>query len=391
TAIREQLNRILVSRLFAHSKRYPTFLQYVVEQTLAGHGAELKERTIGIEVFERDPDYDSSADPVVRVTAGEIRKRLAQYYSEAGHGEQLRIELTPGSYVPVFQVPIENPSTIQNVSPESLLPVPLFATQEVLPQTEVQTETPRPAAYRIGLKWLWVAPALGVLLLAWLSYRAVQTPHFPAFEGFWSQVINANGPVQICYGAYVEQNPANPGLPLAMDALGSTDLIVSVLEQRGKTYSNTIRMIGPEVADFTKFRHGPVIYFGPLSPVKELNDSWRFRFLDDTTPRWIADTSSSKKLWRVEEGVPPADISEGYSIATRLMDRTLNRPVIVVVGFSRAGVSGGVEFLTTPEYLEPVLKSAPKEWQEMNLQLIIETRVHGKRGTPKVVASHFWK
>src|SRR6201996_2260252 len=102
-AIREQLERLLAHPLFANSKRYPALLGYVVEQTLLGNASELKERSIGIEVFGRSPSYDANADPVVRITAGEVRKRLSQYYYDSSHAGELVIELPIGSYVPVFR------------------------------------------------------------------------------------------------------------------------------------------------------------------------------------------------------------------------------------------------------------------------------------------------
>ena len=78
--IREQLNRLLAHTLFSQSKRYPVLLSYIVEQTLLGNAAYLKERTIGVEAFGRAPEYDVNLDPVVRTSAAEVRKRLVQYY-----------------------------------------------------------------------------------------------------------------------------------------------------------------------------------------------------------------------------------------------------------------------------------------------------------------------
>src|SRR5437867_6516627 len=78
---------------------------------LDGEGERIKERTIGIEVFGRDPDYDTNLDPIVRMTAGEIRKRLAQYYVEADHERELRIELPSGSYVPEFHLTVSKTHT----------------------------------------------------------------------------------------------------------------------------------------------------------------------------------------------------------------------------------------------------------------------------------------
>ena len=91
TLIQPQLERILANPLFKNSKRYPNLLRYVVERTLDGHPGELKERTLGIEVFGREPDYDTNLDPVVRTTAAEIRKRLAQYYQEPNHETEPRM------------------------------------------------------------------------------------------------------------------------------------------------------------------------------------------------------------------------------------------------------------------------------------------------------------
>src|SRR5512134_476872 len=83
-AVREHLERILVSSVFRNSRRYASVLRYVVERTLDGSADSLKERTIGIEVFGRAPDYDTTTDHAVRSAVAEIRKRLAQYYLDEG-------------------------------------------------------------------------------------------------------------------------------------------------------------------------------------------------------------------------------------------------------------------------------------------------------------------
>jgi len=96
--VRSQLEKIVSDGRFAASKRYPYLLRYVVEQTLAESEDNLKERTLGVEVFHRPPDYDTNLDPVVRLCAVEVRKRLVQYYQSPAHAGELRIELNPGSY-----------------------------------------------------------------------------------------------------------------------------------------------------------------------------------------------------------------------------------------------------------------------------------------------------
>src|SRR5579863_486730 len=101
--VREQLNRLLAHSLFTNSKRYPVLLAYAVEQALLGNASDLKERTIGVEAFGREPNYDVNLDPVVRTTAAEVRRRLIQYYYSPDHAGELIIELPVGSYVPSFR------------------------------------------------------------------------------------------------------------------------------------------------------------------------------------------------------------------------------------------------------------------------------------------------
>ena len=110
----EQLDRMLSSPVFRGSKRLSGFLRYIVIDTLDNGGAELKERLIGVHVFGRPADYDTSAEPVVRVSAGDLRKRIAQYYHEPACEHELRIDLPVGSYHPVFHLPspVASPVTL---------------------------------------------------------------------------------------------------------------------------------------------------------------------------------------------------------------------------------------------------------------------------------------
>src|ERR1700733_11926995 len=104
-AVLDQLERLLSNPHFSQSRRFPSFLRFVIDQTLNGRPELLKERTLGIEIFGRDADYDTASDPIVRVTETEIRKRIAQYYQEPGHETELRLSLPSGSYIPQFHWP----------------------------------------------------------------------------------------------------------------------------------------------------------------------------------------------------------------------------------------------------------------------------------------------
>ncbi len=101
-AVRAQLERMLASPVFAGSARQLRFLRYIVEERLAGREERLKGYTIGIEVFDRAPDFDPALDSIVRVEAGRLRAKLREYYEEHGRLDPVRIELPKGSYAVRF-------------------------------------------------------------------------------------------------------------------------------------------------------------------------------------------------------------------------------------------------------------------------------------------------
>ena len=105
--VRAALERVLASRCFEQAGRSSAFLRFVVEQTLAGQGDRLKGYTIAVEVFERPPDFDAQTDPLVRVEAGRLRRRLIEYYADEGRADPVRLDLPRGSYsvVSTYHVP----------------------------------------------------------------------------------------------------------------------------------------------------------------------------------------------------------------------------------------------------------------------------------------------
>lgn len=100
--IQRQTDLILESKHFRQAKSLEKFLRYVVAKSLAGEENDLKEYTIGMEVFQRGADYDPRKDAVVRVQANVLRKRLASYYEEEGLLDEIVIEMPKGHYVPQF-------------------------------------------------------------------------------------------------------------------------------------------------------------------------------------------------------------------------------------------------------------------------------------------------
>jgi adenylate cyclase len=107
--IRAELERVLASKGFATAGRLSRLLRYVVDKTIAGEVDQLKEYSVGVEVFDRDSNYDTRLDSIVRVEAGRLRSRLDEYYNDEGARSSIRISLPRGAYVAHFER-IDGPS-----------------------------------------------------------------------------------------------------------------------------------------------------------------------------------------------------------------------------------------------------------------------------------------
>jgi TolB-like protein/Tfp pilus assembly protein PilF len=100
--IMEQLERILRSRSFQKAQRSQRLLRYLVQAGTTVPPTSVKEYTLALEVFDRDPSYDPGIDATVRVEASRLRGRLREYYDEEGRHDSLLIQLPKGGYALAF-------------------------------------------------------------------------------------------------------------------------------------------------------------------------------------------------------------------------------------------------------------------------------------------------
>ena len=103
TVIREQLARMLSSDLFARSDRLSAFLQFIVERTLNGEGDSLKEQVLAVELYGKNSEFNTAADPIVRVDARRLRDKLREYYASTP-SQPVVISVPKGSYTPAFEL-----------------------------------------------------------------------------------------------------------------------------------------------------------------------------------------------------------------------------------------------------------------------------------------------
>lgn len=424
-AVRAQLELLLIHPLFFQSKRYPALLRFVVEQTLEGNSDQVKERSIGIEVFGRPPGYDANGDPVVRVTAGEIRKRLAQYYYDPSHADELRIELPVGSYVPVFQRVIQAappPAAVAIAQPEPSLetwdqqPVPVqAATADSIPPR--YTVPAHPTGHPF-LTVLMVAITLVLGLVTGYWFRQYRQSHAPPpvlptqmVDDFWRPLTAAQGTVTICLGepardssqdtdpAQVIQHPKlteplyfrlrQSGL-FALADVTTLSRIVPVLERQQKPF----RVSAASEASFAQLREGPAVFIGAFDNLwtMRLTRDLRFGFDSVDGNALIVDRKSKTKTsWTFAWTIPYEKLAADYAIVARYRDSLTGQPVVMASGISEEGTEAAGELISNPVDLETLLRDAPPDWRNKNIEAVIETQViDGHAGPPQLRAVEIW-
>jgi hypothetical protein len=407
--VRAQLIQIMESTHFCSSKRYPTFLSFIVERQLAGHGDELKERTIGIELFGRELTYDTNADPIVRVTAAEVRKRLNQYYSQRSQADDLRICVSSGSYVPYFKKPtsvdkaIPAPGQTLLHEPTLLPDLPSDPTPEVNARSESRSSFSR---------WLWssalilavAALGAGVVDRHW-NQRQPSPPTDPAMTEFWKPFADYHGTVLVSFGAFSMMRPSLPAQPspdMAMvDAIQHYNILalpsaVALSKISGVLGEQHIRW-RVENADLTSFddvQAGPTILIGAFHNqwTLRLTSGLRFSFKDSPTASRIVDSHAQQQPdWVLYREKPYSTLVQDYGVIAHYRDSTTGKLVVIAAGIGTNGTMAAGDFITNEQSLEELMHQAPKNWGHENVEAVITTQViNGKSGPPRLVAAQFW-
>jgi hypothetical protein len=400
--IRTQLDSLLASPQFRTSRRCQLLLQHVTEKTLAGETGSFKERILGVCVFGRVPNYDTNQDPVVRATAGEVRKKLAQYYQEPGHENEIRFALLPGSYVPEFHLP--EPAVV----PEP--PVPAKAVNR-------KPWWRRPLPVTLAL----VAVALACF---WAMYRSNRSP----LDQFWARTASSPS-VLICLGqppaynfrsdkkqaalAALMEHPSAESVAATRQLIPLSDLVAmpdrymalgdatcllrlaTFFEKRGTPYY----FRGSLATTFEDLREHPAVLVGAFDNQWTLRfgDQLRFSFQKNfNDPAGISEMirdrdHPERKNWKLVNAWPDWDVSTDYALISRVRDRETDRMLVIAAGITQYGTVAAGEFITNPDYFSEALGHLPKNWQKKNLQIVLEVPVvHGASGHPRVVATATW-
>jgi hypothetical protein len=422
-AILRELEAVLASPHFCNSKRYPTLLQYIVENTLAGKLDLLKERTLGVEVFDRPPTYDTNTDTVVRYTAGEVRKRLLLYYSEHGSSAGIRISLPSGSYIAEFLHGHDGHG--DQVDDSDTRPANLHAHEaghvshlaaethesgsgdivSALDESphasaELRAATKRPVRAAKVVWWVAAVVALLLAVAAGLLWKYYETAPQSAMDAFWAPVIRDQHSVLLVTGSstfapnnYSGVTTADKSIEypfVSIQAASAISEISSTLEHSGIA----TQLVPSATTSLPDLREHSVILLGGY------NNDWslrllqplRFHFLPSTPAgrESIVDQSPPNAHWERDTSQPYSS-ADDYALVARFRDPTIDGWIVVLAGEGRNGTEAAAQFVASPHYMELLKERVGSGFASRNLEVVLKVSViEGKTGAPSIVAVNSW-
>lgn len=397
--IRRHLDDLIASPHFRNSKRSQSLLKYVVEAYLEGSLDQVKERIIGSAVFHRDPDYDTNQDSVVRTTAAEVRKRLAQYYQDPGHENEIRLSLPQGSYLPEFRQP----------------PVPTMAAPAV---EAVHPPRTHPA-------WWWAGGGLAIVALGAAAY-VIPAARVSDLDHFWMPLLNDPAEAVICIeqplriyrftGRRMDDlnqamvgSPAAP--PAAPEIRENSSVQLSELTPTGEQYftygdlmasvrlgemlsrrHKPFQLLGDRLTSYNDLRGRPAILLGQFNNkwTNGLTSGLRY-YLEKNSAAHSYEVRDRQNGDKVIASLPRLNRAEDYAIVSRIVDVATEKTVVAVSATTFLGTLAAGDFLTHEAYIREAFQSAPAMWWKKDVQVVIRSRmIGGMPGPPKMVALHFW-
>jgi len=260
--LRRHVKDIVEGAAFKGSHRSGQFLQYIIDQGLAGHFDSLKERVIGVELFGRSPTYDTGEDAIVRVTASDVRKRLLQHYGRYGNESPFRISLPLGSYIPeIVRDTNSAPSLGQAASAPGKVALPSSNGLPIIAAVETPTHepssTPEPQSIasveeqpsrRPTRRWLYAALTLillniGVWIFFWVRY--VHPAQNPRQILPWSALLAAPRPLQLI--------TSDPDIA---EIQGYTGQVITISDYANHNYIPHPEQLTPEITQICRILLG---------------------------------------------------------------------------------------------------------------------------------------
>jgi hypothetical protein len=370
-----EIEKLVASHALHGSESLCKLLRYLGKQALEHPGMPVKEYQIATEVFGRQADFDPQLDSMVRVQAGRLRTKLAEYYTTEGATDRLVVELPKGSYAVAFH----ERATAANVHGNG-------GATATWANDRVESPSTGKRKYLVPLLSLALALSLSVSGWLWWTKRDAQ-----ALASGASGEIGAPAPMRIFWKGFV-RGPEEPWVIFSNAAfVGRPDT--------GMRYFNPAKDANAPILDhYTGVGevlavHNLDIVFGQLHQTLRVKRGSLFSLDDAKNNDLIFIGSPSENLTlleipstrefvfqKVESGpragnveiinVHPAKgepdkylaspsnvtLTEDYSVVAFVKGINPEHSELILAGTTTIGTQAAVEYVTRENYLNELLK-----------------------------------
>jgi hypothetical protein len=217
---------------------------------------------------------------------------------------------------------------------------------------------------------------------------------------FWQPITTTSSRITYCLGVPTDsvdlQSRTIPAIPAGengnlnvYDVITLARSIAPLVPKNGQ-----FRVLAGSDTGFAQLREGPSVMIGAF------DNPWTMRitqdlpigFEYDNHLRKVVDRKATpKKIWTLQWQVPGKSVARDYAVVARLHDNVTGQPVIILAGILGEGTEAASEVVSNPAYLDAMLQKAPKNWDQLNLEAVIEANViDGHPAPPTVVAVETW-
>lgn len=364
-----QVDRLISSEVLHGSESLCKLLRYLAHHALEHPGVPLKEYQIATEEFGRPPDFDPAVDSMVRVQAGRLRVKMAEYYATKGADDPIRIELPKGTYTLAFHHRQPGESQPHAAEPHAHEPIP-------------------PAVPKTSRKWLLAVVTLSVLLAAalaalYFTRRGVSLasgsedkPAATAFHVFWRPFLSAPEEPWIVFSNAAFIGRPETGMRYYNSTRDPKDsiwdhytgvgevLAVHNLDQVFSALHRNIRVKRGSLFSLDDVKNNDLIFVGSPSEnltLLEIPGTHEFVFQRmESGPRKgdlaivnVHPQAGEEKSYFASRSTVP--LTEDYAVVGLLPGLNPSRYVMIIAGTTTFGTQGAAEYVCRQNSLEELL------------------------------------
>ena len=377
----QQIDHIIKSHSLRGSESLCRLLQYLAKQAIDHPDAPLKEYQIATEVYGRHADFDPQSDSTIRVQAGRLRMKLAEYYAGEGAADPILVRIPKGSYHLVFEARPPEPH-----------PQPAAVPLRESPTASVVVET-FPARWRAAFFLLMVSLIVSLVVLGGLLWDrkrpesgialASGTPsvsHTGPLASLWRPftsgveepwVIFSNaafvGRPETGMRYYKSQQDAKVAVYDHYTGVGEV-LAIHALDDAFGTLGRRILVKRGSLFTLDDVKNNNLIFVGSPSENLSLLDipgTQEFVFQRVTSGPRQGDLSIVNKHPKPGEAdsylasPSAAPLTEDYSVVGLVPGIGSGHYVMILAGTTTFGTQGVVEFVCRQESVEKLLHEIP--------------------------------